>query len=194
MSNRSDNFNRADTTNAIGTPSDGGSAWVQSAGTWGISTNTGYESGGLSQQNIAVLESSLSDVDVQVTVSTLGSDNGLVARFLDTAHYLLFIYTAGTGYRMFKDVGGFTQLGSTASGTGANGDVYKFSVNGSSLTGYVNGVSKITATDSAGSTNTQHGLRAFADSVVRFDNFSAGTGGSPTLDEDAEWIMTVQAA
>ncbi|HKQ22879.1 MAG TPA: hypothetical protein VJT81_00370, partial [Burkholderiales bacterium] len=39
ITGRTDNFNRGDTATAIGTPSDGGSAWLQLAGTWGIASN-----------------------------------------------------------------------------------------------------------------------------------------------------------
>jgi hypothetical protein len=95
VSNRTDNFDRADTTNNIGTPSDAGSAWTQSQGTWGIASNAGYESSAAGAQNIAQLEASLADVDVQVTLSNVsaGADAGPVARFADTSNYLLWIYT-----------------------------------------------------------------------------------------------------
>jgi hypothetical protein len=188
VSNRTDNFDRADTTNNIGTPSDAGSAWTQSQGTWGIASNAGYESSAAGAQNIAQLEASLADVDVQVTLSNVsaGADAGPVARFADTSNYLLWIYTIGSsGLRMFKVVAGsFTQLGSTASYTAANGDVLKFTVNGSTLNGYVNGALKVgPQTESAGSTNTKHGLRSFNDSASRFDDFSIvdNSGGGDTL-------------
>jgi hypothetical protein len=81
---------------------------------------------------------------------------------------------------MFKVVAGsFTQLGSTASYTAANGDVLKFTVNGSTLNGYVNGALKVgPQTESAGSTNTKHGLRSFNDSASRFDDFSITNNGA----------------
>src|SRR5437868_11244363 len=117
MTNRSDNFNRADTTNAIGTPSDGGSAWSQVSGTWGISGNAAYESSGAATNLVAALEAAVADVDVQVTIPAGGTtlDHGLNARLADDNNYLLWIWTAGgAGLGLFKKVGGsFTLLGSS---------------------------------------------------------------------------------
>jgi hypothetical protein len=171
MTDRTDNFNRTDTTSNIGTPSDGGSAWSQLAGTWGINSNKAYESAG-SSLSAVVLESSVSDVDVQATAVTVSAVVGLIARAADNNNYLNVSSASGSGTSMYKRVAGsFTQLGSHAT-SAVDGDVLKFTVNGSSLTLYLNGVSRITATDSAGSTNTQHGLRSHNDASFRVDDFS----------------------
>lgn len=189
MGNRTDDFNRADTTNNIGTPSDGGSAWSQLSGTWGISSNQAYTSVSTSQA-VCVLESSLADVDVQYTVNTYQQNNsGLIARSTDNSNYLLCsVGSGGTGtdpYSLiiYKRVSGsFTSLGSNTYTHGT--DTVKFSVNGSSLIGYINGVSKVSVSDSFNSTATKHGMRNDTDvsSVARFDTFSiTGIGGGVTL-------------
>lgn len=163
MTDRTDDFTRADTTNAIGTPSDSGSAWSQLAGTWGILSNKGYTSSAPSQST-CVLEASVASVTVQATQATVSSssDSGLLARVADNSNYLLFSFgSAGVSqYFIYKKVAGsFTQL-ATASGNIASGDVLKMTVDGANLiTGYNNGVSKLSATDSAGSANTKHGIR-----------------------------------
>lgn len=186
MTNRTDNFNRADSNTALGTPSDGGSAWVAVSGTWGILSNAAYKVNADNVNQEAYLESSVSDVDVQVTIAS-GTTQGpsIVARLADDNNYLNFLWlTDGVSLQMYKDVAGaFTQLGSTFTGTAAAGDVFKFTVNGSSLTAFLNGVSRITATDSAGSTNTKHGIRSFRNITIAhsFDDFSiTALGGATT--------------
>ncbi len=173
MANRSDDFNRADAATPIGTPSDGGSAWVAAANTWGISGNRAYTSAGSSESDVT-LDSGTSAVEVQVTISTLSADAGLCFRLADVNNMLLAQLLVGTGIRMFKRVGGtYTQLGSTYSGSIASGDVLKVRADSSNnLTAYQNGVSRVTANDSAGASNTRHGLRTFNDTASRFDDFS----------------------
>jgi hypothetical protein len=185
LTNRTDNFNRADSAVSLGTPSDSGSAWVVPTASFGISSNQGYKANTASTHEVAYLESSVADVDVEVTLTAIGASaaGGVCARFADDSNYLhAQCGTGGTPVYLFKRVAGsFTQLGSTYGGTLVANDVMKLTCNGSSLTVYINGVSRITATDSAGSTNTKHGLYAYSantDSPL-FDTFSiTAAGGS----------------
>ncbi len=181
MASRTDTFNRADSASALGTPSDGGSAWVAQSGTWGISSNQGYDVTGGSQET-AVLEASASDVDVQVTLVLAGNSEGLIARSAGDNDYLLFVFqTSSNELYLYKRVGGsFTDLnGGAVSSTITSTDVFKLSVSGSTVNCYQNGVLKIgPITTTAGQTNTKHGLRAHSSSGARFDTFSiTDTGG-----------------
>ncbi len=174
MASRLDNFNRADSALSLGTPSDGGSAWVAAAGTWGILTNQGKNiSGGTN--DIAYLESSASDVDIQVIgIGGATSACRLIARYADANNYLLFRTKAG-GWDAFKNVAGsFTSILDVA-GTPVDGDTLKMSLSGSTLRCYVNGVQKGTdVTVSDGQTNTKHGIA----SAGTYDDFSiTDTGG-----------------
>jgi hypothetical protein len=174
VANRADNYNRADSATALGTPSDGGSAWVAQAGTWGIASNTGY-SVTTTIQSTAVLDSGSSNVDVVVTTPTVGTDLGVIARAADTSNYLLFAWTSGTGYRLFKNVGGtFIQLGSTVTGTQGTGDTLEIKADSSNaITGYHNGSAIVgPVTESVGATNTKHGIRSHSETTTRFDDFS----------------------
>jgi hypothetical protein len=187
VANRTDNFNRADSSAALGTPSDGGSAWVSqfSGGGvgWGISGNKGYDQYDAGGTGIATLDSSSADTTVQATLSAVGNEIGLVARFSDTSNYLFIRARSSDGYTLFKRVAGSaTSLGNYA-GTPANGDVLALVMSGSSLTVQVNGVSRITATDSFNNTATLHGLWAFNayTTSARWDDFSItdpGGGGA----------------
>lgn len=181
MTDRTDNFNRADSSSSLGTPSDGGSAWTAHVGTWGINSNQAYCSS-VTSLACASVESSISDCEVQATLAVVGSAAGLVARLADSNNYILADEIAST-VRLFKNVAGsFTSLGSY-SGTTANGDVIKWRGSGSSHTVYQNGVSRITATDSAGSSNTKHGIRTHNDTTMRIDDFSATAlaAGGPVI-------------
>lgn len=182
MTNRTDDFNRADSAVSLGTPSDGGSAWVAYAGTWGINTNRGYLAT-VTSQSVAALESSVSDIDVQVTAAVNGADYGIVGRLSDNNNYLMGIAGTATNWRLYKRVAGaFTQIGSTGGFSPANGDVLKLTFNGSSLNFLVNGVSQVSTTDSFNLTATKHGIRASSDIVVRFDDFSiVGLGAADDL-------------
>ncbi len=170
---RSDNFNRGDTTNAIGTPSDGGSAWSQLSGTWGISSNQGYNSSGGSQE-ICVLESSQSNVSVEAVCSPNAGSMGLVIRCTDNTNYFVLIVT-GSGIELWMNDDGFTQLDAFV-GTVNNGDTIRVdATSGNVITGYQNDVQRVTATNSFNSTATLHGMRCHSTTAPRFDDFSITT-------------------
>jgi hypothetical protein len=183
MANRSDTFNRGDSSTSMGTPSDGGSAWAANNGTWGIDTNRGYTSTS-TDHAAATLESSVADVDVEVTIATVsaGIGMGVIGRFADTSNYLHFQYEpTGTKFSLWKVVANtHTQLGSDVVQTLNANDVMRLSMSGSSINCYVNDVLKISQTESAGSSNTKHGLRTYQSNGTRFDDFSITGSGSIT--------------
>jgi hypothetical protein len=184
LTNRVDSFDRADTTTNIGTPSDAGSAWVELVGTtWGIISNQGYNSGA-SGDEICYLESSVADVDVQVTAVVAASVTGLYGRIADADNWLLMAFRPATNNNIYKNVAG--SVTSIASFTGAvsNGDVLRLEMtSGDVITAYQNTVQRMQATDAAGSANTKHGLFANTDTSGRYDDFSiteiAAGGGDP---------------
>lgn len=188
MANRADNFNRADTS-AIGTPSDGGSAWVYAttAGAgWGVGSNKAYNVyDASSNRYYGYLECSAADGDVQVTLSTTSGGSGyvgLAARVTGTDDLWVVRASAASGYELIKFVSGSATVVGTY-GTGpSDGDVLKWTLSGDSHTVYVNGVSRITASDSFNNTATKHGLHANGawPTSARWDDWSftdAGGGG-----------------
>jgi len=168
MSTRTDNFNRGDTTNAIGTPSDGGSAWVQQSGIWGIQTNTGYCSGSTGQAS-CYLESNASNVDITVTATAL-VDAGIVARVQDDNNYLLFLFNV-TAMQLYTRIAGtFTAL-TTVNEASVAGDVFRFKLVGSALEGWKNGTLKTSISNATFQSNTKHGLRVNT-LLNNFDDFT----------------------
>lgn len=175
MGNRSDNFTDTDGTNLTAhTPTDGGGQWVALSGTWTINSNAVAGDGTTAQAN-AVLESSLADVDVQVTVSGTIVDSGLVFRVTDNSNYYLVTFQPGTTeLKLYKQVASsFTQLAIETATTVTAGDVMKVRANGTALSVYRNGsiISALSITDSTYTTQTKHGIRSNSDATV-FDTFS----------------------
>jgi hypothetical protein len=196
MANRTDNFTRTDSSTALGTPSDAGSDWVAGRGTWGISSNKGYlvSDGGADNVNVAYLESSLADVEVQVTISGLGAnfDVALCGRVEGADDYILLVCRGGGNIvELYKKVsaGNFVSL-DTDSGTPL-ASVMKLVMNGSTLEGWVDGVIRVSASDSHNSTATSHGISQYTAvhaTEIRYDDFSitslaaaGGTGGNLLL-------------
>ena len=182
MTNRTDNFNRADSTTSLGTPSDSGSAWVTYQSTLGILSNTAYDVAH-SVYGVAGLQSSISDCAVQVKCSAQGNMS-CAARIADGSNFLTGGGDGSGNLSIYKIVAAaFTQLAS-GTATQAAGDVFKFTVNGTALELFLNGVSKLTASSNVGQTNTIHGIFDFLSAAARFDDFSitalAGGGVSVT--------------
>lgn len=185
MSNRSDNFNRSNSSSVINSPSDGGADWVTPVGTWGIISSKGYKSATFGVWGIAYLEASSSSVDLQFAAYPWGSSEYLSAmlRYVDSSNRII-VEIESTFLKVFKMVAGtYTQLGSTYSGTISAGDVIKVSVGSSNVyTVYQNGTLRITTgADSAHSTSTKHGVTIYG-TTPSFDDFSitdTAAGGSP---------------
>lgn len=172
MTNRTDDFNRTDSTTSIQSPSDAGANWVlDTLTTWGIASQTGYNVAG-DLDAWCYLESSVSAVEVQVTLTVVGGTTGLCARLVDNDNYNLYFITT-TGAKIYtREASTFTER-ATYTGTFSNADVILFRLDSANLmTGYQNTVSRLSATNSANAAATKHGLRTNANSAGRFNDFS----------------------
>ena len=164
----SDNFNRADNTTSLGT-ADTGQAWAVSSGTWGISSNTAYDTTSATAQT-AQIEAGKADCTVSITYANnpnnAGGGSGLSCR----------VASSGNFYFVARDVAGKCVNGSLtvlASYTTAVAlDVMSVTLSGSSLVVKKNGVQVGSFTDSTFPTQTLHGLWANSNNLTRFDNFS----------------------
>jgi hypothetical protein len=190
MSNRSDNFNRANGSLNGSTPSDGGSAWACTNGGSVASNAFQHGGGGGASSEYNTLEASAADVDVVAVVTTLPTGFGRLGILVRGSSQSDFWWAepragstgsaAGT-WSINKRVAGTNSI--VVSGTGAALGI------GSSIR--VNAVSdriRMYHTPSGGSeslildtgagqtfnqTATKHGFGcSFADSTPRWDNFS----------------------
>lgn len=189
MSNRSDDFNRADNSSSLGSPSDGGGAYTV-VNTLGINSNQAYVASPVGKA-IAVLEASAADVDVQLTVATVNSQF-VVARYTDSDNYVVAVCNNFNVEIGKIEAGAYTNLSGTLVLAVSAGDVFKLECNGSALELFVNGVSKRTATSSFNSTATKHGFLIDNNSTTRIDDLSVTALAPPngTTIAAGDWSST----
>lgn len=169
----------------LGEP-DTGPAWEYPGGVeWTITSGQAHTAADVSLGN-AVVDSGVSDGDVQVTVATqqTGGDNqGLVFRLTNGGNWWRAV-NDGSNLYLEKYVNAGLSTVSFTGVTVANGDTIKVNLSGSTIKVYYNGTLKITATDSFNSTATKHGIHAQQCSEARFDSFSVVDTGATTVVSD----------
>lgn len=163
-----DDFNRADSTNL-------GANWVEVSGDWSIVSNQ-LSSGSAGGTIILRAAGAMATNDhyAQVTIAaTTAASHGVWCRGNSNISQGYLWRNDGTSWNLFSVVGGsFTSIGSFA-GAAANGDVAKVQAVGSTIKGFVNGVQRVSVTDTNVPTGTSVGLRSESTSALRFDDFSA---------------------
>lgn len=171
--NRSDNFNRTNSTTALGTPSDAGSDWVAITGTWGISSNKAYNVTEDSNAK-AVLDAGTPDVSVTVTLTQNGGHNaGVFARLADADNYYRLRYNWDEGrLSLVKFVANTPTLLAQVDVGFSDGDTITLECLGNRLKGYINSDLHILELDESLPTGDLHGLYSRYDPAPRFDDFS----------------------
>lgn len=164
-----DSFDRADSSTTLGT-ADTGQVWATvidtgSPGTtgWGIISNTAYMPSG-AFQNLAYVDSGLSDCTVEVTMVNAAGDAGVCFRVVNGSNNFV-----STSNALFVRVSGsFTNLGSWGY---VAGDTIKVVLSGSSIKCYTNGVEQLSVTNTNHQSATNHGMRRNGGFAVRWDDF-----------------------
>jgi len=192
MTTFTDDFNRADSTNL-------GSGWTEVSGDWSISGNrlSPGSAGGVILVRIATPLAS-NDNYAQVTIATTNTvSHGIWCRGDATLSSGYLLRNNGTSWDLFSVVSGtFTSIGTYAAPAAAN-DVVKIQAVGTAIKGIINGVTRISVTNSAVTTGGYAGIRSESTSTVSFDNFSAGdivNGVSVTPVVEIETALTPTAA
>ncbi len=175
MTTFTDNFNRADSTSL-------GANWVEVSGDWSIVSNqlsSGSAGGTIILRAAGAMATN--DNSAQITIAaTAAVSHGVWCRGNSTFTSGYLWRNDGTSWNLFSNVGGsFVSIGSFA-GAAVAGDVAKVQAAGSTIKGFVNGVQRVSVTDTAVTTGTSVGLRAESTNSLRFDDFTAGdvTAGS----------------
>lgn len=169
----SDAFTRADSAVSLGSATTG-QAWVQMAGTWGISTNTAYQPGAVNNA-VAYVEANRSDCAVSATLTLGASGNtvGVAFRIQDASNFLWAGFTPTTIF-ILKCVAGVHSVVTSVAQATATGDVITVDMRATSITVKQNGVARISGqvvTECA--TATKHGLTMGAAAAdQRWDDFS----------------------
>lgn len=168
MASISDDFNRADST-------DLGAGWVEVSGDWSIISNRlspGAAGGTIILRAAGAMASS--DHYAQVTIAaTTAASHGVWCRGNSNISQGYLWRNDGSNWTLFSVVGGsFSSIGTYAAAA-APGDVAKIQAVGSTITAYVNGVQRVSVTDTNVTTGTSVGLRSESTSAIRFDDFAA---------------------
>lgn len=115
-----------------------------------------------------------------------GTASGIIARYVNSSNYYMFrLHSNDSKVELYKKVGGtFTKITDVAMTISTNTwYTLKLVLNGSSLTGYVDGVQKVSATDTS-FTSGCIGARTYAQSVAIDDVIvtdSSSATATPTL-------------
>ena len=170
MTSFSDNFNRADST-------DLGASWSEVSGDWSIISNrlSSGNAGGTVLLRCAV-PMATNDHSVQITIAaTAPVSHGVWCRGNGsgglTSGYLW--RNDGTTWDLFSVVGGSFSVIGTYAAAAAPDDVAKLQVVGSTVKGFVNGVQRVSVTDTGVASGTSCGVRAESTNAVLFDDFTA---------------------
>lgn len=169
MTSFSDDFNRSDST-------DLGAGWVEVSGDWSIVSNQlspGAAGGTIILRAATAMATNDNFAQITITATTTASQ-GVWCRANSNISQGYLWRNNGSTWDLFSVVGGsFTNIG-TYSAAAVPGDVAKIQAVGSTITGYVNGVSRVSVTNTAVTTGTAVGVRSDSASAVRYDDFSAG--------------------
>lgn len=168
MASFSDDFNRADS-------SDLGAGWVEVSGDWSIVSNQlspGAAGGTIILRAAGAMASD--DHYAQITIAaTVAASQGVWCRGNSNISSGYLWRNDGSTWDLFSVVGGsFTAIGSYAAAA-APGDVAKVQAVGSTIKAFVNGVERVSLTNSHVVTGTSVGIRSESAGALRFDDFAA---------------------
>lgn len=163
-----DDFNRADSTNL-------GAGWVEVSGDWSIVSNQlspGAAGGTIILRAAGAMDGN--DHSAQVTIAaTTAASQGVWCRGNSNISQGYLWRNDGTFWNLFSVIGGsFSSIGSYAAAA-APGDVAKIQAVGSTIKGYVNGIERVSVTDTGVAAGTSVGIRSESSGSIKFDNFTA---------------------
>ncbi|RSS59799.1 hypothetical protein [Streptomyces sp. WAC01280] len=164
-----DDFNRPDST-------DLGAGWVEVSGDWSIVSgqlSPGSDGGTIILRAAGPMDSG--DNYAQATIAaTTAASHGVWCRGTATLSSGYLWRNDGSEWTLFSVVAStFTSIGSYAAAA-APGDIAKVQAVGSTIKGYVNGVERVSVTNTAVTTGTSVGIRTISSGSIRFDDFAAG--------------------
>jgi len=167
----SDNFNRADSTTV-------GANWTEIVDDWSIKSD--QLAPGLTTTGVILYNLPLDTVDhyAEIAMPVASTTSmGVFARSDLAGNSFYALRSNGTSWNLFTNISGtFTSIGSYAA-TLANGDVARIQCVGSTIKAFINGVERISVTNTAITTGTYTGVRSTQSSTARYDNFTAADVG-----------------
>ncbi|WP_431781719.1 hypothetical protein [Streptomyces chumphonensis] len=176
MATFTDDFNRPDTT-------DLGPGWVEVSGDWSITSgqlSPGAAGGTIILRAAAPMDSP--DHYAQATIAaTTAASHGVWCRGNTNISSGYLWRNDGTSWGLFSVVGGsFTLIGTWAA-PAAPGDVARVQAVGSTITGWVNGVQRVSVANTAVPTGVSVGIRTESTAAIRFDDFAGADVSTAVL-------------
>lgn len=155
-----DSFRGLTRTRSLGMPSGSADPWrVFGDGVYGTDGNTAYWLAGNSTESLALVESGMADVTVQVTLARHGNNARLAFRFSNGENGF-FLEEAEDRYQLFRVQDGTAQLLSYIRLRPTDGDRLRVTTSGSLVRIYVNGQPRIRLNASFNQFATLHGIGA----------------------------------
>jgi len=186
MASYSDDFNRPDSTN-IGN-------WTESGDNWSIISQ--QLAPGTSTLSIVIYNSTLDTTDhyAEITLSNATATSmGVFARSDVGGNNFYLLRNNGTSWDLFSNIGGsFTNIG-TYTAAPNNGDTARIHCVGSTIKGFINGVERISVTNTDITTGVYSGLRSEASSTARYDNFLAADISSTPSNDTGDFFAFLQS-
>ena len=168
MTSFTDDFNRADST-------DLGAGWVEVSGDWSIVSNQlspGAAGGTIILRAAGAMAGS--DHSAQVTIAaTTTASQGVWCRGNSNISSGYLWRNDGSSWGLFSVIGGSFSVIGTYAAAAAPGDVAKVQAVGSTIKAFVNGVERVSVTDTGVATGTSVGIRSESAGALRYDDFAA---------------------
>jgi hypothetical protein len=137
----SDDFNRVDAT-GLGTATTG-QVWTDALNGWNIASNKATNRS--TSNSISVLDAGVTNMRVEAALSNLATNPSILARYVDTTHFLR-LQDNGTTLSLLETNGGAPVTIGSAGSSFSAGEVLRVDVNGTTASVYRNGVLLFTAT------------------------------------------------
>jgi hypothetical protein len=167
-----DTFTRADSATSMG-DAESGQVWFPGYGVWGISSNQAYLATDAGE-NVTWVKG-LAGGTISVTLATTQDAVGLAFRCQDRDNYWrVQVNSASTRWDLYLvQAGVATLMGNTGTANVSSGAVVMVKAEGDQILVHVDGVLKLTVTDSTFQKASRCGLYAAATGTARFDAFTA---------------------
>ncbi|KAA6216402.1 hypothetical protein [Streptomyces filamentosus] len=191
MASFTDDFNRPDSSSL-------GAGWVEVSGDWSIVSgqlSPGNDGGTIILRAAAAMDGN--ENYAQATIAaTAAASQGVWCRGNAGISTGYLWRNDGTTWDLFRVAAStFTSIGSYEAAA-APGDVMRVQAVGSTIKGYVNGVERVSVTDTGVTTGTGVGIRCISTSALRFDSFAAGdivAGTALTLAAETDSVQALTA-
>lgn len=187
MASFSDDFNRADS-------SDLGANWVEVSGDWSIASNQlspGAAGGTIILRAAGAMDSSDNSAQVTIAATTTASQ-GVWCRGNSNISNGYLWRNDGSTWDLFSVIGGSFSVIGTYAAAAAPGDVAKVQAVGSTIKGFVNGVERVSVTDTGVATGTSVGIRSESAGALRYDDFTGADVSAGATLGTASSVETAQ--